>query len=108
MSGVPIGILIAGIIMVVPVYKILRASHVPIKFRVGWILVALFGMAVGIEMSVLQMQAIQDAATEQEQSRAILTMSAWPNIIFIFSPLTAYIGLRLVHKKPKPEGGTSE
>jgi len=90
--------------MVVPVYKILRASYVPIKFRAGWLLVALSGIAISLVMSYFQTQAILDAPTEEERSRAILTMSAWPNIIFIFSPLAAYIGLRIVHKKPKRKG----
>lgn len=48
MSGVPIGILIAVIIMIVPIYKILRANHVLFKYRVAWLLVTAFGIAGGL------------------------------------------------------------
>lgn len=108
MSGVPIGILIAVIIMIVPIYKILRANHVLFKYRVAWLLVTTFGIAGGLLMGIVQMQAIQEAATAQARARALIGMSPWPNIIVIFSPLAAYIGLRTVHKKPKAEGRTSE
>jgi len=44
-------------------------------------------------MGIVQMQAIQEAATAQARARALIGMSPCPNIIVIFSPLAAYIGL---------------
>ena len=94
MSGVPIGIVVAVLLICVPIYKILTANYAPLKIRMLWLVLALGCIAVSLFMSHLQALEYRNATTDQERLSAMIGMGGTGNLIFIFGPLSVFLLLK--------------
>ena len=106
MSGVPIGILIVILLIVIPVVKILRAKYASLKERIVWFLISLLGLPIGLFLGYLQIQAIQNAPTGAEKMQLLISQSTLPNNIMIFWALIAFFIFRYLYftkRKSKTE-----
>ena len=106
MSGVPIGILIIALLIIIPVVKILRAKYASLKERLVWFSISLLGLPIGLLLGYLQRQSIQNAQTEVEKIQLLMSMSPLPNNIMTFWTLIVFFIFRymyLTKRKSKSE-----
>lgn len=106
MSGVPIGILIIILLIIIPVIKILRAQYASLKERLIWFFISLLGLPIGLFLGYLQMQSIQSAQTEAEKMQLLISQSTLPNNIMMFWALIVFFIFRylyLTKRKSKSE-----
>ena len=90
MSGIPIGILIIALLIIIPVVKILRAKYASLKERLVWFVISLLGLPIGFLLGYLQMKSIQNAQTEAEKIQLLMSMSSLPNNIMTFWALIVF------------------
>lgn len=106
MNGVPIGILIVILLIIVPMIKILRAKYASLKEKVIWFLISLLGLPIGLFLGYLQALTIQDAQTDIEKMQLLVSQSTLPNMIMNFWALVVFFIFRylyLTKRKSKSE-----
>ncbi len=97
MSGVPIGILLVILLIIIPPVMILRAKYASLKERVIWFLISLLGLFIGFFLGYLQALDIQNAQTDTEKIELLVSQSIIPNMIMNYWALITFLIFRYLY-----------
>lgn len=101
MNGVPIGILIMFLLVVVPPVIIWRAKYANPKQRLIWFVVSLLGIPIGLLWKYIDMQRVLSAPTDVEKAKLLVSMPPLANLLFMFWAITALILFKIFNSTNK-------
>lgn len=101
MSGVPIGILLFILLVVVPPIAILRSKYASPKKRRMWFLASLLGIPIGLLWTYIDIQRVVAASVDGERGKDLVSMPAFGNLLLVFWPVGVFLLFRILNTQRK-------